>query len=237
MNYFVGYIKEESAPHKHNNYEIIVYTKGCGTFHSPGKNISVSPRKIIIVPPGTMHSSTSDGEFERIYIRGEFNQMFNLCVLAVISDNSESEGTLLAKMIYNNRYSNTEYVASLCNSLAHFLLQSLKMDDEISIVVKDIIDIMTNNFYDSNLNTGYLLRQSGYAEDYIRAQFKKITGKTPTDFLTQIRINHACYMIDTYKNTLSLSEIAEKCGYTDYVYFSRRFKQITKTSPRKYMSV
>ena len=237
MNYFVNYIKEEIAPHIHNNYEIIVYTNGSGILHTCEKNISASAGKIIIIPPETLHSSISDGEFERIYIRGEFNQIFNLSSPVVILDNSENEGTLLAKMIYNNRFSNTEYVASLCNSFAHFLLQSLKMDDEISTVVKDIIDTMTNSFYDSDLNIGHILRQSGYAEDYIRAQFKKITGKTPTDFLTKIRISHACYMIDTYKNSLSLSEIAEKCGYTDYVYFSRRFKQIAGISPRKYMSV
>ena len=80
------------------------------------------------------------------------------------------------------------------------------------------------------------LQKSGYAEDYIRAQFKKFTGKTPTEFLTKIRIYHACYLIDAYKNTLSLAEIAEKCGYTDYVYFSRRFKHIMGISPREYMA-
>ncbi len=51
----------------------------------------------------------------------------------------------------------------------------------------------------------------------------------------EVRINNACFLIDTYKHLLSLSEIAEKCGYTDYIYFSRRFKQITKVSPRKYL--
>ena len=235
MNYFINYIREEIAPHKHKEYEIIVYINGNGTLHSCEKEFAASPGKIIIIPPETLHSSTSEGEFERIYIRGEFNQIFNLSYPTVILDNSEKEGTLLAKMIYSNRHSNTEYVASLCNSLAHFLLQSMKMDDEISLVVKDIIDTMSNSFYDSDFNIGHMLRQSGYAEDYIRSQIKKITGKTPTDFLTQIRISHACYMIDTYKNSLSLSEIAEKCGYTDYVYFSRRFKQLMKISPRKYM--
>ena len=32
-----------------------------------------------------------------------------------------------------------------------------------------------------------------------------------------------------------VAEIAEKCGYTDYIYFSRKFKQITGKSPRAYM--
>lgn len=236
MNYLIGRIENESPLHQHKNYEIIVYTNGEGTFHSEEKDFAVSAGNFVIIPPETNHSSTSDGEFKRIYINGSLNQIFNLSSPTIITDNSDGEGMQLAEMIYKNRYSNPEYTAALINTFAHFLLQSLKMDDELSLIIEDIINKITNNFYDSSLSLSSLLRKSGYAEDYIRAQFKKITGKTPTEFLTNIRINHACYLIDTYKTTLSLTEIAEKCGYTDYVYFSRRFKHIMGLSPRKYMS-
>jgi AraC-like DNA-binding protein len=80
-----------------------------------------------------------------------------------------------------------------------------------------------------------LLTKSGYAEDYIRAKFREITGYTPVEFLTKVRISQACSLIDMYGNSLQLSEIAEKCGYTDYVYFSRRFKALTGISPREYL--
>ncbi|MBR2180546.1 MAG: helix-turn-helix transcriptional regulator, partial [Oscillospiraceae bacterium] len=89
----------------------------------------------------------------------------------------------------------------------------------ISMVLQDIVTKISDNFFDSGINIGEILKKSGYAEDYIRAQFKIFTGKSPIGFLTEMRINHACYLIDIYKNSLSLTEIAEKCGYTDYVYF------------------
>jgi len=41
-------------------------------------------------------------------------------------------------------------------------------------------------------------------------------------------------MIDVYKNDVALTDISEQCGYTDYVCFSKKFKQITNVSPRKY---
>jgi len=41
-------------------------------------------------------------------------------------------------------------------------------------------------------------------------------------------------LIDLYRSTLSLQEIAERCGYTDYVYFSKKFKEVTGVSPRDY---
>lgn len=237
MAFLIDLKKEESFPHKHKNYEIIVYTRGCGVFHAAGKDIPVSPGKIIIIPPGAVHSITFDGALDRIYINGDLNHIFSLTSPTIIPDTAENEGLFLAKMIYANRYTNPEYVTALISAFAHFLLQSLKMDDAIGLVIKDIVNKITNNFYDSSISISGLLRKSGYAEDYIRAQFKKITGKTPTAFLTGIRINHACYLIDTYKNALSLAEIAEKCGYTDYVYFSRRFKQVMGVSPRNYAAL
>ena len=41
--------------------------------------------------------------------------------------------------------------------------------------------------------------------------------------------------MDIYKKHIPLSDIAERCGYNDYVYFSRRFKHITGICPRKYI--
>ena len=238
MSFLIDVIKEGVPPHKHKNYEIVVFTKGKGVFCSDGKEIEAIPGKFVIVPPETMHySPTFDDEYERIYIHGEFNQIFGFNSTVVIADNPKNEGLLLAKMIYNNRYADRDYVVSLINAFAHFLLQSIKMEDEIFLATKEIVEKITNNFYNCNINVTSLLKKSGYAEDYIRAQFKKITGKTPTEFLTETRINHACYLIDTYKNLFSLSDVAEKCGYTDYVYFSRRFKQIKGVSPRKYLEM
>ena len=234
MKYLIGYIKGPSRVHKHKNYEIITYLKGSGTVVTPEKDIHISPGKFIILPPEFIHSSKATEDIERIYINGDFNHIFSFSSPLVISDNAEGTGTSLAKMIYNNRYANPEYVSALTNAFAHFLLQNLKCEKEIGITVKNIADKISENFYDSNLNLNSLLNSSGYAEDYIRSQFKAFTGNTPTEFLTKVRISHACYLINLYKDSMSLYEISEKCGYTDYVYFSRRFKQVVGVSPKQY---
>ena len=152
-------------------------------------------------------------------------------------DNSEKEGEFLVDMIFKNRFSNPEYLDSLSNALAHFLLQNIQTEKNINVALQDIVNKISEGFYDSNINIGEILNKSGYAEDYIRSEFKTFTGKTPVEFLTELRINHACYLIDIYKNSISLIEIAEKCGYTDYVYFSRRFKHVMGMSPKSYMKV
>ena len=40
--------------------------------------------------------------------------------------------------------------------------------------------------------------------------------------------------MDIYNDELPLTEIAERCGYLDYVYFSKKFKSAMKASPREY---
>ncbi|MBR5900472.1 MAG: AraC family transcriptional regulator, partial [Clostridia bacterium] len=45
---------------------------------------------------------------------------------------------------------------------------------------------------------------------------------------------HAKQLIDTYKDALLLYEVAILSGFSDYVYFSRRFKKFTGLSPQEY---
>ena len=236
MEYIINRLNTDAAPHRHQDHEIIIFISGAGVFQTKYENIEATPGKIIIVPPGVRHhTEPKNGYPDRIYIRGDFKHFFGTISRIVVLDNSENDGVSLAKMIYNSRYSEHEYLSALVNAFIHYLLQSIKMYDDISLVLKYIIETITENFHNSDIDLNLILKKSGYSEDYIRSRFKDITGKTPTEFLTEIRISHACLLIDTYKNALTLSEVAEKCGYTDYVYFSKRFKGIMGVSPKKYM--
>lgn len=235
MEYLIGSVNKSGKPHKHKKYEVIVYVEGEGTLYADNKEIKILPNKIVIVPPGVEHYSTNYGEIQRIYINGDFEHLFKFTSTVEIYDNTKREGLSLAKMIYNNRFSNHAYITALINAFAHFLLSYIKIESEISAAIKAVVDEISDNFSNCDLNLCNLLENSGYSEDYIRAQFKKVTSNTPTEYLTKTRISHACYLIDLYKNSIPLNEISEKCGYTDYIYFSRKFKEIMGVSPRKYM--
>ena len=235
MKTSIGIATVSCTEHKHRCYEIIFYRKGKGNFYFSKERTPIYAGEFIIVPPNTVHASKYDKEAETYTIKGDFNHIFSFFSPVVVMDNSEKEGEFLVDMIFKNRFSNAEYLDSLSNALAHFLLQNTQAEKNITAVLQDIASKISEGFYDSSINVGEILNKSGYAEDYIRSKFKTFTGKTPVEFLTELRINHACYLIDIYKNSISLIEIAEKCGYTDYVYFSRRFKHVTGMSPKNYM--
>ncbi|WNQ13604.1 response regulator [Paenibacillus aurantius] len=61
--------------------------------------------------------------------------------------------------------------------------------------------------------------------DYLSRIFKRMTGKTFVDYLTDVRIGNAKELLlrSRYKNY----EIAERVGYEDYRYFSQIFKRKT----------
>ena len=223
--------------HTHANYELYGVVSGSGVIKTRSSDVAASQGSVIIIPSDVEHRSVSDeGGFERIRIIGDINHFFSLGEVTVIPADSADDAVALGRVIYNNRYGESEYTSALISALCHYVTKKIKMGNELFAATTHIIEQLSDSFHNSSLDVRCLLANSGYAEDYIRAYFKKITGKTPNRFLRETRIEHACFMIDLYGSVLPLSEIAEKCGYTDYVYFSRSFKEIKGMSPREYSS-
>lgn len=65
-------------------------------------------------------------------------------------------------------------------------------------------------------------------EQYSKS-FKKMTGRTPTEYLTELRIARAQQLLQ--ETPLTVKEVALRTGFDDPFYFSRRFKQATGRSP------
>ena len=84
----------------------------------------------------------------------------------------------------------------------------------------------------NHLKAGDLMRASGYAEDYLRGKFLKVTKTSPVKFLNHIRVKNAGDML--LSTELSINEVAQKCGFLDMAYFSKIFKSHFGISPRKY---
>ena len=224
----------EYPMHAHKGYEIMHYIKGRGVMRTERGDIPFCEGTVIVMPPAVLHGSASEEEFANVSVECDFSGLLLFDKPIVLTDCDKDEGVELINIIWNNRYKSEPYLGALCTSYAHYILQKVEVDKEISFRVKNIVKSICDSALDSETDVGEILRRSGYAEDYVRACFKRETGKTPLAFLTEIRIKHACYLIDVYKDSLSLSEIAEACGYTDYVYFSKRFKELVGVSPRRY---
>ena len=62
--------------------------------------------------------------------------------------------------------------------------------------------------------------------------FKLMTKKTYFDFLTEIRISHACRLL--IEDKLTTEALCSECGFNNITNFYRHFKKITNMTPMEY---
>ena len=234
ISYLGSYSAEKINLHKHNNYELFIYASGKGKLHIEGQVYDVKQGMIIVIPPNVMHGSISYDNLQYIAISGKCDELMHIHTPFIFKDNERGDGFSLLRMILANRYENQEYFNSLCIAFIHFILKNVKITHPIEETTNKIKRQIDSSFHNSNFNVTNLLNQSGYAEDYIRACFKKIIGKTPVEYLNELRIKQAKTLISIYQDSMQLNDLSLNCGFDDYIYFSRKFKQIVGISPNTY---
>lgn len=93
----------------------------------------------------------------------------------------------------------SDYLLGLTDVYLRYLLRNPQTESSVSGCVRKIMSEISKNACHCRFNVAELLQKSGYAEDYIRYHFKRVTGKTPVAFLAELRIRHACFLIDIYQ--------------------------------------
>ena len=92
-------------------------------------------------------------------------------------------------------------------------------------------DYVNENYSDIDLNVDKVCDHLGVSSAYFSNVFKKETGKSFTNFLTDIRMSKAVSLLDQDEKTYV---VAQKVGYSDPNYFSYVFKKQYGISPSKY---
>jgi two-component system response regulator YesN len=96
---------------------------------------------------------------------------------------------------------------------------------------KKVIAFVDQNFY-RDISIQSLSHEYIINPNYLCQLFKRELGMTFTEYVTGLRIHYAKELLQ--KTELTLEEIANKTGYTDYFYFIRVFKKNTGVSPGQY---
>jgi len=119
-------------------------------------------------------------------------------------------------------------VACLQAFAHHF---SSKYNQRHTGVVNRIKGIVERD-YASNLTLTDIAEEIFLSVNYICAVFKRETGETINEYLTQVRVNEAKRLLRTTK--LKVWEIAEHLGFENHNYFSTLFKKQTGMKPQQY---
>lgn len=108
----------------------------------------------------------------------------------------------------------------------------LQKPDPKATLVEQACAIVAAEFSNPSLSASYLADQVGVTAVQLGKLFKKHCGKTIPEYITDYRLEKA---VAWMKNSnLTVSEIAQRCGYQNESYFFRVFKEKYGITPRQY---
>jgi AraC-like DNA-binding protein len=86
--------------------------------------------------------------------------------------------------------------------------------------------------FDKQVSLTAAADEIGLTPTYLAHLVKKETGKTFLELLTERRLDRAKELL--LHSSLPIARIAEMSGFSDFAYFTRRFKQLTGRSPSRF---
>ena len=214
--------------------------RGNAVLQVDGKRHTLTPGTLFFTLPYQSYEITDSEKFTYLYITFEGPGADKLLAQFGITKERSvfpNFGHLTEFWMTSIRRANPGNIQVLTESvLLHtlsFIEQTDKADEvRVSREFDEILQYIHNNFADPEMSISKTADIFGFSKKYFSALFSKNMQMNFTDYLTEIRINHAMEILK--KNKLSVAELAEKCGYADPLYFSKVFKKITGVSPSKY---
>ena len=86
--------------------------------------------------------------------------------------------------------------------------------------------------YSENLSLGAILQLTNYSKSHFIRLFKESTGMNVSEYINKYRIEKAC--LDLIYTNSNITEIATASGFNNIQYFSRKFREYMKCTPKQY---
>jgi len=114
-------------------------------------------------------------------------------------------------------------------------LEAIKKNksSKASKIIEEVKNYISDNYQNYELNIDEIARNIFINYAHLCFIFKRDTGVTINEYLTEFRISKAKDLFDS-GNTLIL-DVASKVGYADANYFGKCFKKFYGIPPRKYI--
>jgi AraC-like DNA-binding protein len=100
-----------------------------------------------------------------------------------------------------------------------------------NILVKNAQELMLQQL-ESSLTIADFAHQLKISREHFTRVFKIQTGSTPAEYLLRHKVLRACKLLK--ETNLSCKEIATKLGYNSATNFSRAFRKLQNSTPRKF---
>ncbi|NLM25819.1 MAG: AraC family transcriptional regulator [Firmicutes bacterium] len=246
--------------HFHDRYEVYYLFSGERYYFIDNRTYHVKPGNLVLIDKHTIHRTTgtfNDG-YERalFYFNENFERQINdrfpsLKLFAVfhkdmhVIELTDSQRAYLEKLTYTIADECIQrqegYQAYLEALFIQLLVYINRMSESKNLIapklnvgnskINEIISFINENYMHkltlTDITDSFFISMS-----YFTKTFKEATGFTFVEYLNNLRIKHAQYMLR--KTDLQVSEIAVKVGFDSVTHFGRVFKSLTGVSPLRY---
>ena len=235
--------------HCHDDeYELYYMLDGGTTYFIEEEIFRINKGDFVLIPKGVWHStdnqhyshnerilvSFSEDVFsERIY--PVLEALADIPVISVPDARLPELEELLFKMEaeYQQRKKGRKvlldiYVQELLVLLYRYKCERKSVIQESDKIIYAISDYISKN-YAQDITLKGLSKDFSISEGYLSRKFKEVSGLGISQYITYVRISHAEKFLK--ESNLSVTEIAEKCGFCGSTYFSSVFRKTKGISP------
>ena len=219
-------------------YEVGMYLDDGGSVRIGENEYAIHYGDIRFVPPGVfLNSKPSYSCYTITFDFGESDTVYSNQILDNIPEYFHTNGKLrkLFEKIIESGNSNELHhklkQPGLLIELISALFEETFFNKQYSPIVRECINYLELN-YKEPVTLEKLSEISGYSTIHIIRLFRQDTGRTPHEWLTDIRIQHAKELLETTKKPLD--EITFECGFRSDSHFKILFKKKTGLTPGIY---
>ena len=127
---------------------------------------------------------------------------------------------------------NIRQIRDFTDSLLSWIQERDEEQAGYSRVVQGAISYIAQHFGEQELSVAQIAGQLHFSQAHLNVLFKQETKMTIKQYLSNYRLERAKLMLE--RDFYKVSEIAEKCGYTNANYFTKVFREITGMTPAEY---
>ncbi len=227
------------GPATRSHYLLHFVVSGRGKFITPRGEYPVGKNQIFIIRPNeiTYYEADRDKPWEYIWLGFIAGTSLPHALLAedVITAPELRELFFACYGESDSHEGGVGYEAFLCAKLWEMLRLLWRREREPlpskEGYVQSAMAIMESE-YDRELTISDIARQLHLHRSYLSTIFREVTGQSPQQALTQLRMNRAAELLREHGCSVSVTALS--VGFADVFSFSRAFKRHFGVAPRVY---
>ena len=209
---------------------------GSADFTCKDEKLTVNKGDILYIPKNIEYSQKTEGETIIAVHLKIYNKVSSSGIECVFPRDKSAAVECFFSMYREWSSKQPGYrqraAALLYELMADIKNERCKASDNLSSKIINSLTYMKSHFYLPSLSIAEIAAQSNISEIYFRKIWQSLYTDTPARCLTKLRISYAKSLLAD--GDYSISEIAERSGFSDAKYFSTKFKSVTGKSPSAY---